>query len=193
MTVNLTESQNKFLNALKKHYKKSPLPSIRQIASDLEYKYHNSVQHYLESLLFGGLVKKIDDYLFLDKKLFGLKIFDSRIPAGSPAIQEDNYEVFDFESYMRADQDRCFMLRVSGDSMIEAGIYEGDLIVVDTKIQPTHGLIVVAIVDGGYTVKYLRKKGDKFYLKAANPKYKDIYPESEFKIVGVITGSIRKF
>ncbi len=193
MATELTENQNKFLNALKKSYKKGPLPSIRQIASDLEYKYHNSVQHYLETLMFGGLVKKIDNFLFLNKKLFGLKIFDSRVPAGSPAVQEDSYEVFDFESYMRADQERSFMLRVSGDSMIDAGIYDGDLIVVDSKIQPTHGLIVVAIVDGGYTVKYLRKKGARYYLKAANPKYKDIYPESEFKIVGVVTGSIRKF
>lgn len=143
--------------------------------------------------MFSGLVKKIDDFLFLDKKLFGLKIYDSHISAGLPATSEDSYEVFDFEGYMSADDERTFMLRVSGDSMIEAGIYDGDLIVVDKKIQPTHGVIVVAIIDGGYTVKYLRRKGSKYYLKAANPKYKDIYPESEFKTVGVVTGSVRKF
>ena len=143
--------------------------------------------------MFQGIVKKIDNFLYLDKKLFGLKIFDSRIPAGSPATAEDSYEMFDFENYMSVDNERTFMLRVSGDSMIDAGIYDGDLILVDTKIQPTHGLIVVAIIDGGYTVKYLRRKGNKYYLKAANPKYKDIYPESEFKIVGIVTGSIRKF
>ena len=143
--------------------------------------------------MFSGIVKKIDSFLYLDKKLFGLKIYDSRIPAGLPATAEDSYEVFDFENYMKADEERTFMLRVSGNSMIDAGIYDGDLIIVDKKIQPTHGLIVVAIVDGGYTVKYLRKKGTKHYLKAANPEYKDIYPESEFKIVGVVTGSVRKF
>ena len=143
--------------------------------------------------MFSGIVKKIDDFLFLDKKLFGLRIFDSRIPAGGPATAEDSYEVFDFENFMETNEERSFMLRVSGDSMVGAGIYDGDLIVVDTKIQPTHGLIVVALIDGGYTVKYLRKKGNKNYLKAANPKYNDIYPESEFKIVGVVTGSVRKF
>ena len=169
------------------------MPPLRQIAEDLSFKYHNSVQHYMEALMFRGLVKKIDSFLYLDKKLFGLKIFDSRIPAGEPATLEDSYEVFDFENYLRADDERSFMLRVSGDSMIEAGIYDGDLIVVDKKIQPTHGVIVVAIIDGGYTIKYLRKKGNKNYLKAANPKYKDIYPESEFKIMGVVTGSVRKF
>ena len=193
MAAELTENQNSFLNALKTHYRKSPLPSIRQIAEDLKFKYHNSVQHYLEALMFSGLVKKIDSFMYLDKKLFGLKIYDSRIPAGLPATAEDSYEVFDFENYMRADEERTFMLRVSGDSMIDAGIYDGDLIIVDTKIQPTHGLVVVAIIDGGYTVKYLRKKGNRSYLKAANPKYKDIWPESEFKIVGVVTGSVRKF
>ncbi len=193
MALELTENQNAFLDALKKHYRRSPLPSFRQIAEDLKYKYHNSVQHYLETLMFSGIVKKIDDFLYLDKKLFGLKIYDSRIPAGMPAAAEDSYEVFDFENYLRADEERSFMLRVTGDSMIEAGIYDGDLIVVDRKIQPTHGVIVVAIIDGGYTVKYLRKKAGKHYLKAANPKYKDIYPESEFKIVGVVTGSVRKF
>ena len=193
MAAELTENQSDFLSKLKKHYRKSPLPSIRQIAEDLKFKYHNSVQHYLETLMFSGLVQKIDSFLYLDKKLFGLKIYDSRIPAGNPATAEDSYEVFDFENYLRADEERSFMLRVTGDSMIDAGIYDGDLIVVDTKIQPTHGVIVVAIIDGGYTVKYLRKKGDKYYLKAANPKYKDIYPESEFKIVGVVNGSVRKF
>ena len=193
MAVELTENQNDFLLALKKQYRKSPLPSFRQIADDLKFKYHNSVQHYLEALMFSGIVKKIDSFLFLDKKLFGLKIYDSRVPAGNPATAEYSYEIFDFEGYMRADDERTFMLRVSGDSMIEAGIYDGDLILVDKKIQPTHGVIVVAIVDGGYTVKYLRRKGNKYYLKAANPKYKDIYPENEFKIVGVVTGSVRKF
>lgn len=193
MAVQLTENQNGFLHALKKQYRKSPLPSIRQIAEDLKFKYHNSVQHYLEALMFSGIVKKIDDFLYLDKKLFGLKIYDSRVPAGMPQTAEDSYEVFDFEDYMHANDDRTFMLRVSGDSMINAGIYDGDLILVDKKIQPTHGVIVVAIIDGGYTVKYLRRKGNKHYLKAANPKYKDIYPEAEFKIVGVVTGSVRKF
>ena len=188
----LTQNQNSFLDALKNEYRRGPLPSIRQIACDLKFKYHNSVQHYMEALMFGGLVKKVDSFLYLDKGLFGLKIYDSRVPAGLPAQAEDSYEIFDFENYMRVDDERSFMLRVSGDSMIEAGIYDGDLIIVDKKIQPTHGLIVVALIDGGYTVKYLRKKGNKSYLKAANPNYKDIYPESEFKIVGVVTGSVRK-
>ena len=193
MPSSLTENQGNFLQSLKKCYRKNPLPSLRQIAEDLSFKYHNSVQHYMEALMFSGLVKKIDSFLYLDKKLFGLKIYDSRVPAGSPATAEESYEVFDFENYLKANEERNFMLRVSGDSMIDAGIFDGDLIVVDTKIQPTHGLIVVAIIDGGYTVKYLRKKGNKYYLRAANPRYKDIYPESEFKIVGVVTGSVRKF
>lgn len=190
--IELTENQSSFLSSLKKEYYKSPLPSIRQIAEDLGFKYHNSVQHFLETLMFKGLVKKIDDFLYLDKKLFGLKIFDSRIPAGLPAPTDDSYEVFDFEEYMGVDNERCFMLRVTGDSMEGAGIFDGDLITVDTKIRPTHGLIVVAIIDGGYTVKYLRKRGNKYYLRAANPKYDDIYPECEFKIVGVVTGCIRR-
>jgi len=194
MALSLTENQNDFLNALKKHYLKSPLPSIRQIAEDLKFKYHNSVQHYLEVLMFQDIVKKIDNFLYLDKKLFGLKIFDCKVLAGLPQeAMGDSHEIFDFEDFMKLDNERCFMLRVSGDSMTSAGIFDGDLITVDTKIRPTHGLIVVAIVDGAYTVKYLRRKGDKYYLKAANPKYTDIYPESEFKIVGVVTGSVRKF
>ncbi|MBI1858044.1 MAG: hypothetical protein HYR97_02890 [Candidatus Melainabacteria bacterium] len=193
MATELTENQTGFLNGLKKQYRKTPLPSIRQIAEDLGFKYHNSVQHYLEILMFQGIIKKIDDFLYLDKNLFGLKIFDSRVPAGLPAQSDDSYEVFDFDEFMNIDNERGFMLRVSGDSMIDAGIHDGDLITVDTKIRPTHGLIVVAIVDGGYTVKYLRKKGNKYYLKAANPKYNDIHPEHEFKVVGVVTGSIRKF
>ena len=193
MLPSLTENQSDFLCKLKKHYRKSPLPSIRQVAEDLKFKYHNSVQHYLEVLMFQGLIKKVDDFLYLNKKIFGLKIFDSRIPAGLPAPTDDSYEVFDFDNYMDVDNERCFMLRVTGDSMTGAGIYEGDLITVDTKIRPTHGVIVVAIIDGGYTVKYLGKKGNKYFLRAANPRYDDIHPQSEFKIAGVVTGSVRKF
>ena len=193
-TAELTGNQTEFLESLKKYYRKGPLPSFRQIAEDLNFKYHNSVQHFIESLMFKGIVKKIDSFLYLDKSLFALRIFDARIPAGLPQEQlDEGYECFDFDDYMDADNERSFMLRVSGDSMEGAGIFDGDLIIVDKKIQPTHGLIVVAIVDGGYTVKYLRRNGKKYFLRAANPKYKDIHPEHDFKIVGVVTGSVRKF
>ena len=194
MAVELTENQNNFLDSLKKQYHKAPLPSFRQIAEDLNFKYHNSAQHFIEALMFKGLIQKVDSFLYLDKSLFALKVFDSRIPAGLPEEQaDDSHETFDFDDYLGADNERCFMLRVSGDSMEGAGIFDGDLITVDKQIQPTHGLIIVALIDGGYTVKYLRRKNGQYYLKAANPKYKDIYAEQEFKVVGVVTGSVRKF
>lgn len=194
MAVELTENQNTFLESLKEQYDKSPLPSMRQIAEDLNFKYHNSVNHFIEALMFKGLIRKVDNFLYLDKKLFAMRIFESRIPAGIPEEQaDDSYDVFDFDDYMGTSNERCFMLRVSGDSMEGAGIFDGDLITVDKKISPTHGVIVVALIDGGYTVKYLRRKNGKYYLKAANPKYEDIHPEQDFKVVGVVTGSVRRF
>ncbi len=85
------------------------------------------------------------------------------------------------------------MLRVSGDSMSEAGILPGDMVLVDKGQPPKSGDIVIAEVDGEWTMKYLRKRGENVALIPANPKYKPIKPKSELKIAGVVTAVVRKY
>ncbi|MBU1151215.1 repressor LexA, partial [Patescibacteria group bacterium] len=115
------------------------------------------------------------------------------IPAGGPVVTEEY-----INGWMTVGEDIAknatdyFLLTVSGQSMIEAGIYEGDLAVVDTKKTPKDGDIVIALVDNQNTLKRYMKKDGKVYLKAENKDYKDIYPENELVIQGVVSTLIRQ-
>ena len=86
-----------------------------------------------------------------------------------------------------------FILKVDGDSMIDAGIMKGDLVLVERGREPKTGDIVIAEVDGAWTMKYLYKKGKEIYLEAGNPKYPRIKPQNELRLGGVVTAVVRKY
>ena len=77
--------------------------------------------------------------------------------------------------------------------MIDAGIREGDMVVVERRQSYKPGQIVIASVDGEYTMKYLRKTGEKYYLEPANAKFKNIYPKERLMIEAVVNGVVRKY
>ncbi|MFA5820968.1 MAG: transcriptional repressor LexA, partial [Candidatus Gracilibacteria bacterium] len=116
------------------------------------------------------------------------------IPAGGPVLTEEYVE-----GWMSVDKgvakkaDGYFLLRVRGNSMIDAGIFDGDLVVVNNKKEARDGDIVVALVDSENTLKRLLKKDGKAYLKAENSAYKDIHPASELMTQGVVTTLIRQY
>jgi repressor LexA len=85
------------------------------------------------------------------------------------------------------------MIKVSGDSMIEAGIHTGDIVIVDKGMSAKVDNIVVAEVDREFTLKYLKKDSKGYYLHAGNSKYPDFHPREELKIFGVVVGVIRKY
>jgi repressor LexA len=98
------------------------------------------------------------------------------------------------DEYLISNKDATYILEVKGDSMIDEGIKEGDLVIAERSKEPKNGDIVIAEVDGGWTMKYLRKDNrGKTYLEAANKKYQPIYPEHELKIAAVVKGVIRKY
>ena len=84
-------------------------------------------------------------------------------------------------------------MQVSGDSMIGEGIMEGDLVIVERDRQPKVGDVVIAEVDGEWTMKYFKKKNGQVYLEAANAKYPIIRPKAELRLGGVVTAVIRKY
>jgi DNA polymerase V len=88
-----------------------------------------------------------------------------------------------------------FFLRARGTSMIEAGIFDGDTLVVNRALRPKHGHIVVAVVDGEFTVKILHHRADRIKLKPANPTFPDITPREgqTLEIWGVVTATIKQF
>ena len=110
----------------------------------------------------------------------------------SPAEEElaDNLSLDDLLIHNR---EATFLLKVSGDSMSNAGILPGDMVLVDKGEVPKSGDIVIAEVDGEWTMKYLRKRGENVMLLPANPKYQPIKPKRELKIAGVVTAVVRKY
>jgi repressor LexA len=97
------------------------------------------------------------------------------------------------DEYLVENREASYLLTVKGDSMTGAGIMPGDLVVVERGREPRAGDIVVAEIDGEYTLKYLRQKSGKLYLEAANPKYKPIYPKEELQVMAVLRAVVRKY
>ena len=116
------------------------------------------------------------------------------IPAGGPVDAEENIlDTYEIGKGLMQAQEGAFLLRVTGNSMIDAGIHEGDMVLVYPEQNARHEDIVVALVDGENTVKRYMKERGKVYLKAENPEYENIYPREELQIQGVVTGLIRNY
>lgn len=88
-----------------------------------------------------------------------------------------------------------FTMRVSGESMRELGIFDGDVLLVDKAVAPRHGMVVIAVVDGEFTCKQLWQRNGRVKLKAANPTFPDIAPKDgqTIEIWGVVIASIKQF
>jgi len=122
-----------------------------------------------------------------------LTLIESPVPAGFPAPTDDIKDRIDLNAHLVRRPESTYLLRVQGDSMIDEGIFNGDMLVVDRSIEPSSGSIV--IVNGEFTVKRLHLNGSKVELLPANPRCKKItFSEgSELEIWGVVTNSIRSF
>lgn len=125
-----------------------------------------------------------------------LLLAGSKVAAGFPSPAEDfAAKRIDLTSLLVTHPQATFLLRVSGDSMRDAGIFDGDLIVVDKAIKPRHDHVVVAIVDGEFTVKQLHQRNGRIKLKAANCTFPDITPRDgqTLEVWGVVTATIKRF
>jgi DNA polymerase V len=118
------------------------------------------------------------------------------VQAGFPSPAEDlGAQRVDLAQLLIKHSQATYFLRASGHSMTEAGIFDGDILVVDRAIKPRNTHIVVAIVDGDFTVKQLYQRAGRMKLKAANPTYADITPKDgqTIEIWGVVTSTIKQF
>lgn len=125
-----------------------------------------------------------------------LPLFLSVIHAGFPSSADDYIEkVLDLNELVISTPEATFYVRVSGDSMKNAGIWDGDILVVDRALNPTHKAIIVAILNNEFTVKRLYIRGQDIYLLPANPIYKPIKisEEMEFQVWGVVRAVVHIF
>jgi len=124
-----------------------------------------------------------------------LPLYLSPVVAGFPSPAEDYLDrKLDLHEHLVRNHAATFFLRASGDSMIRAGIHDGDLLVVDRSITPGNGSVVIAAVEGELTVKYLAKKNGRVLLVPANDEYPelDITEQEDAVIWGVVTYAIHK-
>ncbi len=124
-----------------------------------------------------------------------IPVMSYRVPAGFPSPADDYVQDrVDLNEHLIQHRDASFILRVSGWSMVGAGIFDGDELIVDRAIEPIDGHVVVAVIDGELTVKRLKKSGKKIRLVAENPEYPDIeFNEGEELVIwGVVTRVLHK-
>jgi len=118
------------------------------------------------------------------------------VQAGFPSPAEDlGAQRVDLTQLLIKHSQATYFLRASGHSMTEVGIFDNDILVVDRAIKPRNTHIVVAIVDGDFTVKQLYQRAGRIKLKSANPTYPDITPKDgqTIEVWGVVTSSIKQF
>ena len=141
---------------------------------------------------------KINKLTFLKPKKgdsLGQWLIEQGVSAGFPSPADDFKEIrISLDKELVKNEESTFYARVSGDSMIEAGLDDGDLIIIDRSLDPENGKIAVCFVDGEFTVKSIKKEKDKFFLMPQNKKYKpiEIKEGNELIIWGIVQYVIKR-
>lgn len=171
------------------------MPSYSEMMKVFGFKSKNAVFKLIDKLVNEGIVDKDSSGKLIPNKLFGEVRMLGVVEAGFPTIAEEDVmgDTLTLDEFLIGNKDATYMLKVKGDSMIEAGIQEGDMVLVERSNQAKVDQIVIAEVDGGFTMKYYKIKNGKPYLLPANSSLKPIYPEEELRIVAVVKAVIRKY
>jgi len=189
----ITEKQKLFFEKLKKLYGKDPIPSFEKIAHDFDFNHKNSVWQYFNKLKEAGLIKCVDNRFYINPEEFGAILYSSPVKAGFPSPAEDYIEKrVSLDQDFKLDSPETFVFKVSGDSMSGIGIYEDDMVIIKKQSSANSGDIVLANVDGDFTLKTFKKERNEVWLVPQNPNYPIIKPVSELLIFGIVTGVVRK-
>ena len=133
---------------------------------------------------------------FSSNKKTKIKLYTTSISAGFPSPAEDHMDVsLDINEYLVKHPSSTFYIYVKGDSMINSGIFDGDLMIVDRSLEVKSNSIVVAVINGEFTVKKIKKDSGNIYLIPDNKNYKPILLENsmDFQIWGIVTHTIHHF
>jgi repressor LexA len=170
------------------------MPGYQEIMNLVGFKSKNAVYKLINKLVAEGIVKKDSKGRLTPNNLIGEVPLLGLVEAGIPSVADEAVlDSMNIDEYLIDGKSATYLLEVKGDSMIEAGIREKDLVVAVRGGEAKDGDIVIAEVDGGWTMKYYRKKGNSIYLEPANKKYKPIYPEESLNIGAIVKGVVRKY
>ena len=203
MTDQLTERQHKILDYIRYVTKvRNYPPSVREIGEAVGLSSSSTVHNHLNQLERRGLIKRdpsksrtvqlVQDAELDQQRRNAVSVpIVGHVAAGTPILAEQNIEEHVLLSSELA-KDGYFMLRVRGDSMVNAGILDGDLVLVRPQQEAPNGSIVVALLEGEATVKRIERSNGHVKLIAENPAYQPIVTTS-VSLVGVVRGVIRLF
>lgn len=170
------------------------MPSYSEMMKIFGFKSKNAVYRLVDKLMDAGLVAKdslgrlLPTPALTEVPILGL------VKAGFPSQAEDMLETtINLDTFLIKKKDSTYILEVDGDSMIDAHIADGDLVIAERTENAKDGDIVIAEVDGEFTMKFFRKEGSKVWLEPANKNFKPIYPVNDLKIRAIVKGVIRKY
>jgi repressor LexA len=170
------------------------MPSYREVAKMCGYASTQAAVRVVHKWMEEEFIEKDDTGRLIKGPSFSRLRVLGIVEAGFPTpAEEDHADTISLDEFLIDNKDASYMLKVKGDSMIDAGIQEGDFVIAERTHNPKVGEIVIAEVDQGWTMKYLRKNAKGYFLEAANENYKPIYPEEELKIAAVVKGVVRKY
>ena len=177
------------------YHRHKRMPGYQEIMDLVGFKSKNAVYKLINKLVDEGIVTKDAQGKLIPADILDEVPFLGLVEAGFPTLAgEVSAETLSLDNYLIKDKDRSYLLEVKGDSMIDAGIHEGDLVLVEKlRGEPKEGDIVIAQVDGGWTMKYLRRDKGRSFLEPANQNFKPIYPQYDLQIAAVVKGVIRRY
>ncbi len=170
------------------------MPTYSEMMKLFGFKSKNAVARLVDKFIEEGIVTK--DHL---GRLIGEISLNSipmlgSVKAGFPAdVTEELRDTINIDDYLINKKENSYMLTVDGDSMIDAHIADGDMVLVEKTSIAKDGQIVIANVDGEFTMKYFKRSGDKIWLEPANKDFKPIYPKMYLNITAVVKAVIRKY
>ncbi len=170
------------------------MPTYSEMMRLFGYKSKNAVYRLVNKFVEAGIVTKDHLGRLMPSISFGEIPLLGSVKAGFPSEAEAHvFDTVNLDDMLVAKKDRTYLLEVDGDSMIDEHIADGDLVLAERTDKARDREIVIAEVDGEFTMKYFRTDGKKVWLEAANKNYKPIYPTESFSIKAVVRGVIRKY
>ena len=177
------------------HREHKRLPVFSEMQSLLGYRSKGGVSTLIPSLVRKRILNQDSSGRLIPGPLMqgGLRFLGS-VQAGFPSpAEEELIDTLSLDEFLVKNPTASFLVKASGDSMIDAGIMPGDLVIVERGREPHAGDIVIAQVDGDWTMKYFQKKNGKVILVAGNKKYPPIHAREELVIGGVVVANVRKY
>jgi SOS regulatory protein LexA len=184
------------VNLLRGFYRKEHrFPGYKEMLELFGYASKNAVFQVINRLAETGYIEKNSDgKISPTTKLTGAIRILGTVQAGFPSpADEELVDTLSLDEFLIEKPEATFMLTVSGDSMQDAGIQPGDLVLVEKGRSPREGDIVIAAVDGEWTMKYFARRNGDICLEPANRRYHTIHPSHSLEIGGVVRSVVRKY